>query len=46
MAPDLHLRPLRGPSQIESLVWSEGVRPNNSSFARISARERRGDEVA
>jgi hypothetical protein len=37
MAPDLHLRPLRGPSQIESLVWSEEVYPNNSSFVRISA---------
>ena len=37
MAPDLHLRPLRGPSQIESLVWSEGVHLNNSSFVRISA---------
>jgi hypothetical protein len=37
MASDLHLRPLRGPSQIESLVWSEGVHLNNSSFVRISA---------
>jgi hypothetical protein len=35
MAPDLHRRPLRGPSQIESLVWSEGVHLNNSSFVRI-----------
>jgi hypothetical protein len=37
MAPDLHLRPLRDPSQIESLVGSEGVHLNNSSFVRISA---------
>jgi hypothetical protein len=37
MAPDLHRRPLRGPSQIESLVWSEGAHLNNSSFVRISA---------
>jgi len=37
MAPDLRRRPLRGPSQIESLVWSEGVHLNNSSFVRISA---------
>ena len=37
MAPDLHLRPLRGPSQTESLVWSEAVHLNNSSFVRISA---------
>jgi hypothetical protein len=37
MASDLHLRPLRGPSQIKSLVWSEGVHLNNFSFVRISA---------
>jgi hypothetical protein len=37
MAPDLHLRPLRDPSQIESLVRDEGVHLNNSSFVRISA---------
>jgi hypothetical protein len=35
--PDLHVRPLRSPSQIQSLTWSEGVHPNNSSFVRIGA---------